>query len=99
MAKAKRVEPEVPTMTEIPLSLIETWISQSVPCDYVQFRTKPIPTKKRNEPVWEMKTDTEDARYKVDAIHYNLEVLIFEAYGEKHLVPAENVAHAHPIVL
>lgn len=84
---------ERPDNTSPEAMLIEEWVDEGIACDYVQFSTKPVPTTKGNEPVWEIKLDTPDKRYKVDAIYYTPHGVIFNAYGLMKCVPLGNVAH------
>lgn len=82
-------------------------ITTGIPCDYACFSLKPIPVDKISmthtyssrgrEPVWEIKIETKDPRYKVDSILYSEHGLIISAHGRRKLIPLANVAYAQPI--
>lgn len=81
-------------------SLFEQWLSEGIPSYYVRFH-QPVPPGKDKEPVSEFKLQTKsqsDNKYLVNSITYTPNGLVWEAYGEKNIVPLANVIYTRPIL-
>jgi hypothetical protein len=81
-------------------TLLEMWVAECVPCEYVEF-VKPVKRAPKQEPVYEFKLTAPrigiDSKYYVDFIGCTEYVLVFILDGETNLVPMSNVNHLRPI--
>ena len=78
-------------------AILEQWIDQGVPCNYVRFDHEAVQPAPKKEPMWELRTESTNPRYQVNAIFWTPHGVIFSAHGEMTLVGLGNVAYAKPI--
>lgn len=63
-----------------------------MPIHYVRFH-QPVPPAENKEPVSEFRTNSKQNKYSVDSLEWTSEGVIYQAYGEKGIVPLANIMH------
>ncbi len=69
---------------------------EGIPCKYLKIKDVAVPTYLRQEPVYELKLESKEAKYRVDSILYGAHSVFVMANGEAKLIPLGNVAYATP---
>lgn len=78
-------------------SVIETLMAKGIPCEYMKFQS-PVPAAIGMEPVYELKLESKDSKYKVDQISHNGNTVYWRKNGFIQFAPWVNVQHARPLV-
>lgn len=74
------------------------WSAQGIACRYAKFKAgNPVPPSFKKEPVYELKLESLEQKYKVDYLLYTPHGLIFGCEGEVDIVPLGNVAYVRTI--